>query len=211
IGSGNDFARTMKLKADSQHIISLIKNSSGRLVNIGKITFTTTDGETDERYFINVADIAMGPEVVKRVASARKRFGSAIAYYKSIVETFLSFQPMTVTATTPEWTWTGKLRSLAVANGKYYGHGLCIAPGAQPDDDMFEFFICGNVSAFDFIRYSGTLKRNKYLRVKNVEYRAGREVHFTSMKPCLIEGDGELLGILPATVSLTDIRLNFVS
>ena len=211
IGSGNDFARTMHLKSDVNHIIGLIRSASVRSVNVGKIVYSTADGGSGERYFINVADIGMGPEVVKRVASARKRLGGEVAYYKSIIETFLKFKPLTVTATTPSWKWTGKLRSLAVANGKYYGHGLCIAPDALPDDDTFDFFICGNVSVFDFIRYSGKLKHGKYLKVKHVEYKREKKVSFTSSKQCLIEGDGELLGVLPATVSLTDTKINFLA
>lgn len=210
IGSGNDFARTMQLKSDVNHTINLIRAAFVKSVNVGKIVYSTVNGGSGERYFINVADIGMGPEVVKRVAITRKRFGGAVAYYKSIIETFLNFKPLTVTAATPSWTWTGKLRSLAVANGKYYGHGLCIAPDARPDDDMFDFFICGNVSVFDFIRYSGKLKHGEYLKVKHVEYKREKAVTFTSSKQCLIEGDGELLGILPATVSLTDTRINFL-
>jgi diacylglycerol kinase family enzyme len=157
-----------------------------------------------------VADIGMGPEVVKRVNESGRAFGSAVAYYKSIIATFFTYKPMVVKASTPEWTWEGKLRSLAVANGKYYGHGICIAPDAIPDDDIFNVFICGDVTVFDFIRHSETMKRGKHVKMPEVLYRETTAIQFSSNDPCMVEGDGEILGKLPATVELMNRKIDFL-
>lgn len=210
MGSGNDFAKTAGLKAKPDQLVGLLQNFNPKKVNVGRITYQDFSNEKSERYFINVADIGMGPEVVKGVNDSGRAWGPAVAYYKSIIRTFFNYKTMVVHVSANDWQWSGKLRSLAVANGKYYGHGLCIAPDALPDDDLFQVFICGNVSVFDFIRYSQTLKGGKHVRIPEILYRETTNISLSSEAECLIEGDGEILGKLPATISLINRKIGFL-
>jgi diacylglycerol kinase family enzyme len=166
--------------------------------------------ERASAYFVNVADVGMGPEVVRKVLSSGRPFGSEVAYYKSILNTFLTYKPMVVKASTNDWEWKGKLRTLAVANGKYYGHGLCVAPDAVIDDRLFSVFICGNVSIFDFIMQTGTLKKGKPIVMDEVLYKTAAAIDITSESPCPLEADGEILGWLPAKVTMSHRQLDFL-
>lgn len=213
IGSGNDFVRGIGLKPTVHDTIRAFSTFRPRAVDIGLIEYQTLPGglgETARSYFVNVADIGMGPEVVGRVLSSGRPFGSELAYYKGILNTFLTYKPMLVRAQTPEWSWEGKLRTLAVANGRYYGHGLCIAPDAVVDDRMFSVFICGNVSVFDFIMHTGTLRKGRNVLMDEVQYKTATLVEFSSDSPCPIEGDGEILGYLPGKVSMIERQLQFL-
>ncbi|MFZ6014157.1 MAG: diacylglycerol/lipid kinase family protein [Bacteroidota bacterium] len=211
IGSGNDFARSVGITNDPQQTIKLIQDFKPRKLDVGKIYYTPFPGQKNtERYFVNVADIGMGPQVVSKVLDSGRPFGSAVAYYQAIISTFASYRPMVVKAKSSDWEWKGKMRTLGIANGKYYGHGICIAPDAKPDDRMFSVFICGNVSVFDFIRYSGKLKKGKYVRIPEIQYRETIGIELTSESPCMIEGDGEILGQLPARVELMSKQLDFL-
>jgi diacylglycerol kinase (ATP) len=214
LGSGNDFARTVRIKADPGQLAELLTKFHPKKIDVGRIQFTpgvnANADVSSQRYFVNVADIGMGPVVVAGVANSGKQFGPEMAYYKSIISTFFKYKPMTVKVSTPEWVWEGKVRTLAVANGKYYGHGLCIAPDAKPDDRKFSVFICGNVSVFDFIRYSATLKRGKHVRIPEIQYRETTSIELTSESQCLIEGDGENLGMLPVRIGLIEKQLDFL-
>jgi diacylglycerol kinase (ATP) len=213
IGSGNDFARTVNIKPKPQHLISLIQAFKPKPIDVGLIRFTPFDSKTDsitEKYFVNVADVGMGPEVVRRVNDSARPFGHAVAYYKSILATFLTYKPMVVTAKTDDWIWTGKMRTLAIGNGKCYGHGLHIAPNAKPDDRIFNVFICGNVSVLDFIRYTDSLKKGRHIRIPEIQYKETTDIQITSEKPCVIEGDGEIFGKLPAKIKLIQKQLDFL-
>lgn len=213
IGSGNDFARGVSPKLNVDHTLKTFSAFKPRLIDIGRIQYSLLPGGSAEdawTYFVNVADIGMGPEVVGKVLSSGRPFGSEVAYYKSIVNTFLTYTPMVVKAVTEHWTWEGKLRTLAVANGKYYGHGLCIAPDAVIDDRLFSVFICGNVSVFDFIMHTGTLKKGKNVNIEDVLYKTATGIEFSGTSPCPIEGDGEILGWLPAKVSMIERQLEFL-
>lgn len=215
IGSGNDFARSAGVTADASQLEALIESFHPKKVDVGRITFTPfkdTGNETsdNERYFVNVADIGMGPKVVSNVEQSSKMFGEAGAYYLSILSTFVTYRPVNVEVKSRDWQWQGKLRSLAVGNGKYYGHGLCIAPEAILNDRKFQVFICGNVSVFDFVRHTGALKKGKRIHLSEVQYKEAREVEFKSETNCMIEGDGEVFGVLPASVNMTDRQLDFL-
>lgn len=212
IGSGNDFFRSTAIKQTADHLLNSLAAFRPRLVDVGHVTFNVLS-EGDDRssaYFINVADMGMGPEVVGKVLASGRPFGSEVAYYKSIINTFMTYKPMVVRAVAADWSWEGEIRTLAVANGKYYGHGLCIAPEAMIDDRIFSVFICGNVSVFDFVMHTGTLKKGKSIVMDDVLYKTATSIECSSESPCPIEADGEVLGWLPARIKLIERQLRFL-
>lgn len=213
IGSGNDFMRGAVSTLNVPETLRSLSQNSLRPVDVGLIEYCLTpdkDSQRSSAYFVNVADIGMGPEVVRKVLGSGRPFGSGVAYFKSIVNTFLTYKPMVVRAASDDWTWEGKLRTLAVANGKYYGHGLCIAPDARMDDRSFSVFICGNVSLLDFMVHGRSLRRDKKVQLDKVHYKTTTALELTSEAPCPIEGDGEILGWLPARISMIPRQLNFI-
>src|SRR5690606_30756144 len=124
IGSGNDFARGAGLKTHVDDVMERIAAGKPQAIDIGVGEYCLEPGNRRERatsYFLNVADLGMGPDVVRRVLNSGRPFGSEVAYLKSIVTTFFTYKPMVVKAVSADWNWEGKLRTLAVANGKYYG------------------------------------------------------------------------------------------
>jgi diacylglycerol kinase (ATP) len=209
LGSGNDFARAMKISRKAKEFKERIKLFQARNLDVGKIHSTHENGDPISSYFINVADAGMGPEVVNRM-SRNRSFGSGVAYYKAIIATFFSYKPITVKIKTPEWEWKNKLRTLAIGNAKFYGHGLCIAPDAKTDDGLFSTFVCGDVSVLEFIRYSGTMKNSKKIVHPKVTYASAKLIEMTAESPCRIEADGELLGFLPATIDIIPGRIKFL-
>lgn len=209
VGSGNDFARTVNITLDAKDLEKRLADFQPHLMDVGSVTYQK-DGAEHQSYFINVASAGMGPEVLNNMRAGKKRMGSALAYFSAILSTFGSYQCKTVSVKTSDWQWSNRLRTLAVANGKFFGSGLCIAPEAKPNDGIFSVFICGNVSVMDFIRYSNTLKKSRLVIHPQVEYKTAEKLELTSDWPCRIEADGELLGFLPARVEVIPQRVKFL-
>jgi len=210
IGSGNDFARALKITTDVNVLVNRLTSLKHCNFDVGKIEYHNEKEKTQFSYFINVADAGMGPEVVSKLANSGRAYGSAVAYYAAILSTFFSYKAMEVEIKAPEWQWKNKLRTVAIGNGKFYGHGLCIAPDAKPDDGIFSSFICGDVSVLEFIWYSGDLKNSTKIAHSKVEYSSARHVELTAKTSCRIEADGELLGFLPATIDILPGRIKFL-
>jgi diacylglycerol kinase (ATP) len=208
LGTGNDFARTTGSTNDPVSLVDAIRRSNCQTIDIGEVQFTRTDNSgLQRRYFVNVADVGMGPEVVRSVLKRRSYWGAALSYYTSIISIFFSYKarPLSITSTT--WARRSTIRTVAIANGKFYGHGLCIAPGASLVDGKFNVFLCTDVSVLDFILQTVPLKKGKIVRHPGVEYLETESLRLESEARMEIEADGEILGLLPATVTLSDIKL----
>jgi YegS/Rv2252/BmrU family lipid kinase len=207
IGSGNDFARTLNISSNVGELTQRVESAKYKTIDVGKVSYYNENGAKDFSYFVNVADAGMGPEVVKKVTQSDRLFGAAMAYYSAILSTFSQYKPMNVHVKTDQWEWEGKLNTLAVGNGRYYGHGLCIAPDAVINDGKFATFICGDASKLEFIWHSGRLKAEKKIVHPKVRYDTATRIELTSDQPCLIEADGEWLGMLPATIEIIPNKL----
>lgn len=206
VGSGNDFARTVQIGKNSDDLITLIRNSSMQLVDVGKIDFRAG---AKPRYFINEVSIGLGPEVLQKLRG-RSKFLPGLSYYLATLSAFFSYKPYSIRAITSVWEWCSAVKVFSVANGKYFGHGLCIAPEGRPDDGIFSVFACGGVSVLDFIRFTGALKRGKYIDHPGISYRSASSVEILSENKGTVEADGEIVGTLPVTISIITKRLWFL-
>ncbi|MBX2961401.1 MAG: diacylglycerol kinase family lipid kinase [Cyclobacteriaceae bacterium] len=208
LGSGNDFARTIGVKRDVHDLKNLFSSFTTSAVDIGKIIFP--ESSTPPRYFINIADVGMGPIVVERLLNSGRAFGSLVAYYMAIIHTFFTYRTESVKVQTSLWKWEGVIRSLAVANGKFFGNGIGIAPDAVVDDGKFSCFIAGNVSVLDFIIQNGRLRKGKRAIHDEIEYREADIIELSGVKPLAIEADGELVGKLPVRIEVLPKQLKFL-
>jgi diacylglycerol kinase family enzyme len=87
LGSGNDFARALNQKASVESLLKRLAGGKMKEIDVGEITFCSSPrGEAAQslRYFVNVADVGMGPPVVRGVLDSGRAFGSAIAYYQRV-------------------------------------------------------------------------------------------------------------------------------
>lgn len=211
LGSGNDFARAVGATNDINLFVEKVKAFQLRSIDVGEVTCrkNNTGPETETRYFVNVADTGMGPEVVSRLMRNGRPFGSAIAYYESILATFYSYKPKLLSASATSFKWEDRVRTFAIANGKYYGSGLCIAPDARLDDGVFNIFACGPVSVLDFIFQSIPLKLGRRVKHSRVKYFTCQEVQLNG-EDLSIETDGEFCGWLPAVVKLSSAKLTIL-
>jgi len=210
IGSANDFHKTLKGAKSVEEIIHKLEKNRIKNLSIGKVTFSSDKSSKTKCYFINIASLGMGYEVMKKVNNSTKNLGANLAYFLGILKTFLSYKNIEIKCETKEWQWEGKIKSLAVANGKYFGSGLCIAPHANPFSDSFAVTIVGNVSIWTYLLKLVPLKLGKFIKHPAVTYDLTKQLTITSEIPCGIEADGEVLGTTPATFEILPNAIQFL-
>ena len=210
-GTANDFARTIRAPKSLKKLLQLIEKGSSKKLDLGLIEQKVGD-LTYTRYFINIADLGIGAEVVKRVNGSSKVFGSDITFFGAIVRTFFSYTNQPVLCEADNWKWEGKINSLVIANGRYFGSGLCIAPEADPSDGKFSIMISGDIGLSDYLKNVAKIRKGKVLDHPKVEYKVARKLRITSPSlDCFIEADGEFIGGVPVMVSVVDRGINFIS
>jgi YegS/Rv2252/BmrU family lipid kinase len=190
LGSGNDLARTLKVRSDQ--IVSLLKANKPREVDIGSVTLNH-----NTRYFINECSIGMGPEVVKRIEGSKKG-NASVKYLAAIISTFFTHRPQPVEIRSPNYHWQGYARVLAIANGKAFGHSIYIAPDAEMADGRLNLFICKAIPLMKFLLYLQAIKLPKKINDSRwLDYRTVDHFEITSPLPLPVEADGELIGFTP--------------
>ncbi|NER11450.1 lipid kinase, YegS/Rv2252/BmrU family [Muriicola jejuensis] len=206
-GSANDFARTAGLTPSVESLARSIDSHSIRRIDVGQILSSRVP---EARYFINVAGIGLGPEVVLQMERSEPKLGPALHYFGSIVKGFLKYRKKRVICSAGSWRYEGRLLQLAVGNGRYLGHGICITPDALLDDGKFELAIFGDLSLWDYLRKLGKLKKGIKIDHPEVQYHSADSLRMESPDSCGIEADGEYVGLLPANIKVLPGALRFL-
>ena len=211
LGSGNDFAAMMGVRGNAEQLVKLLDENKPKLIDVGKILCHDQEGNPVEKYFINVCSVGMGPDTVKKLERSPRWLGPNIRYYTTILNTFLTHKPEKIEVRTADWTWNGKARVLAIANGKSFGNKIYIAPDAKPDDGIFATFIATDMPVIKFLFFLQTLKGKKKVKDRSILYSTATALEITSPRETLIEAEGEMAGYLPARVVMQPRRINFFS
>jgi diacylglycerol kinase family enzyme len=85
-----------------------------------------------------------------------------------------------------------------MANGKYFGDGMGIAPDAVLDDGLLQYVIIGNISRLmAAIKLQQTYKCTR-IKHRHVYYGSARELRLEVSSALAFEADGELMAKMPA-------------
>ena len=206
-GSANDFARTAAISKSIEVLIELIQTKSTRKIDLGKIELLPSK---EIHYFINIAGVGLGPEVVRNMEQSTGILGTDFHYFQNIIKGFLRYKKKHINCTTDSWLWQGKLLQMAVANGRYFGRAICIAPDAKLDDGQFQLAIFGDLSIWDYLKNLGKLKKGIKIKHPQVKYHQARELIIECDTPCGIEANGEYVGLTPARLSIQPSTISFL-
>jgi diacylglycerol kinase (ATP) len=213
LGTANDMARSLGLKGDVAELCQLLAEKETRPIDAGLVEFENSDGQPTSRYFLNIADFGIGTAVVQQLHRRNALVGSNIHYLIATMIAFLTYQKQDLQVTLDNRPpWRGKTLALIAANGRYFGSGLCVAPGAALDDGQLFITHIGNVSTLDFVRNLRHLKKGIPLNHPEARYDHAQTVEVTSKeRPMPVEVDGELIGFTPARISCLPLALRFIA
>lgn len=213
-GTGNDFARGVGINRNIDQLWDLIKGNQPRMLDAGSMQFRLPDGSTSIRYFDNIADLGIGGDVVVRVNGVHRRkkiLGGKLTFFLSILITFLTYKHKKVSISWEGFRWEGTVLSLVVANGRYFGSGLGIAPEAKLDDGMFEVVIFANLSIMDYLRNYSKLRKAEKIDHPEVFYHRTNQLMVESDGSLVIvEADGEIEGQAPIVYTCLPGSLPFL-
>ena len=100
--------------------------------------------------------------------------------------------------------------TVAIANGRFFGGGMCIAPDAPPNDGMLDVTILGDLRRRT-LQASAALYGVDGLTHPGFISRKGTKIVAESDERVLLDIDGEPLGCLPATFELEADALEVVA
>ncbi|MBU7015194.1 MAG: diacylglycerol kinase family lipid kinase [Theionarchaea archaeon] len=203
-GTGNDFVKSAGLVSDCIAASRSISQDVVRSVDAGCVTFSG-----GKRYFIGVAGMGFDGLVSKTTSQVTKPKMGTVPYVMGILKHLADYRSIDVSLTVDDVHIDQKVMFVDVANGKYVGAGMNIAPHAEVDDGLFDIIVIGDLSRLESLVKLPTLYRGTHLNNPKVGAFRGRHVELHSHQPLSIHVEGEYIGDTPATFHMYEKALKF--
>ncbi len=197
-GTGSDFIKTAGIPRDFRQSIPMLAGKNFRMIDIGWMEHIDHSGKRVERYFINIASFGVGGAVDDLVNRSKKLFGGKVAFLWASFRAGLFYQNQPVELVIDGKNLERKIFNLAVANGRFFGAGMMVAPMAELDDGIFEVVILGDLAISERLKLSRLIYEGKHLDMPKIEHFQAKELVAKSAEKVLLDVDGEAPGSLPA-------------
>jgi YegS/Rv2252/BmrU family lipid kinase len=214
-GTGGDFRRTMQIPLDLADAAAVIAADHRKALDVGRLEYTGADGARAARMFANICSFGISGVVDRLVNQSKKRFGR------------LSFALATARATfrytnqrvhlrfddDPGATADVTINTVAVANGRYFGGAMMVAPDAEVDDGLFDVICLGDFGKAEILLKGSRVYKGRHLTMDKVTTRRAKIVDAEPVDPAAeveLDLDGENIGRLPARFTLVPRALTMV-
>ncbi len=207
-GTGGDLRRTLGLPADPLKAMECI-GQRPREVDVGRAQYLDHDGNAALAHFINISSFGASGTVVDIVNNSSKRLGGRLSFLLGVVRGTLQYrnQEMRIIldeGTSEERVFQGRFYNGVVANARYFGGGMLIAPDASMSDGLLDCVFLGDLSKFRVLKGTSAIYSGAHLELDDVDAYRAKTVRAEPVggAEVLIDLDGEQPGLLPATYSL---------
>ncbi len=202
-GTGCDFCRTIPIPTGLEASLETIREGHIRTIDLGLIRYRDHEGRTCARYFHNIASFGLGGEVDDRVNRTSKACGPFITFIWSTLISLFAYGKKRIRIRVDDGDEeTVDVLNIAIANGRYHGGGMLVAPDAVTDDGLFDVTIIGAMSLPLVFWHLPKLYTGGIKRIRQVSMSTGRRVIASSEQRVLLDIDGEQPGTLPAELSI---------
>ena len=202
-GSGGDFRRTAGIPRDHLAAGALLARGDERPLDVGRIDYEE-EPRGGVRFFVNIADCGLGGEVVARANASSKRFGGTATFYWASVRAIFAFGRRRCRVEVDGVPVEGRMQNVVVANARYFGGGMHVAPDARFDDGLLDVVIMGDIPRWRALADSRTIYKGAHLGRPGIAVLRGRTVRVIprDVVPFRFDVDGELVGRAPATLTV---------
>lgn len=226
-GSGNDFARALKLRRVRDSVDAWRRFCSGQnnvhQIDLGVISHPETDsGATTStgarRYFCCVGGVGLDAEIARRANRLPRWIRRHGGYPLSLVPALWSFEPPVIRLQASAADPVGALVArhdgpaivAAFANAPAYGGGIKIAPDAQLDDGKLDICVVAGMAKARLLRLFPSVYSGSHLHIPEVKYFQSERIHLETDQPMDVYADGEYVCRTPVEVTVERAALKVI-
>jgi diacylglycerol kinase (ATP) len=208
LGTGMDFGRTYGIPSKFDDAVRTIVTGTTRTIDVGRVSYRTWDGHDAERYVANVGSVGMSAAVAQRANGMSKALGGKATFFYALVRVFLEWQNTLVRVELEGGERReARMHDVIVANGRWHGGAMMLAPQAEPDDGLFDVVLIGDINKRDFVTTSPKIYKGTYLAHPKIDLLRARAVTVDAPERLPIELDGEQVGTTPARFEIVPAAL----
>lgn len=202
-GSGNDFIKSLVETFDRRRILM-----NTVLGQVEEIDVPSVDG----RYFINIASMGFDASVVNNVEKWKniKYLPNKFAYLASVLDTAKDFQNLSLKIVVDGKEIVTEAFMVAIANAKYYGGGIKIAPEADYKDGLLDVLLVRDINRAKIMKFLPKAIPGKHMGLEEVTLLRGKQIDLYSDEPVFVNIDGELEARREAHFVMGEKKVKFI-
>lgn len=212
-GTGGDFRRTIGMSAEPREAARELRTGKTRVVDVGQVTFIDHQNQTVTRFFLNVSSFGLSAAINERVKRQsllswlpanviRGKANFALSTLQEIFDT--NFVTVRVRIDGGEEKTLNTI-IFAVANSRFFGGGMKIAPRAKLNDGYLDVINIGDIRTMRILLNAYRLYDGSHLDLAEVRSTRAKRIEVAPVDesgPIFLETDGELPGRLPAVYEI---------
>ena len=194
VGTGNDWIKTFGIPNEYKAAVKILKKGNTMRQDVGRITFTEND-LIKTCYFANMAGFGFDAMVAEKTNRLKDKGREGISLYlQALGSSFWNYQTAKTRILIDGQEIDELIFSASIGIGKYNGGGMMQAPGAVPDNGLFQVTIIRKIGLFGILRNLAGLYSGKFVNDPRVSTHAASRISISSAKNIAGEADGEILG-----------------
>ena len=211
-GTGGDFRRSLNIPHGTREAARALKTGVTKRIDVAKVTFRGHDDENVSRYFLNVSSVGLAASIIERVKASPtanwlpiQSLKGKASFALSTLQEVIGIQCETVRVRVDDGDEHNlNTVNFCIANARYFGGGMLIAPEAKLDDGYFDVINIGDLGTVKILLNAHTLYRGTHLELPEVKSKLAKRVEISAVggEDIHIETDGELPGRLPAVYEI---------
>ncbi len=207
-GSGNDFARALKIPKQSSEALKVILQGKTKKIDLIKVNEIPCATIVGVGFDAKVAELANQTKIKQWLNTFKL---GKLAYIYGVVRGVFSYQPTDITIKID-----GKIKTyqnvwlIALANTPYYGGGLKICPNADYTDGSLSICVAHSLTRLELLLFFPLVFLGKHTLHPSVDVMDGKEFHISSKTTIPMQADGEPLGDTPKTISVRKRALHIL-
>ena len=214
-GTGSDFARGFGLDGDIEAAAARIASGTTRTIDAGCVNYVDGHGALASRYFINISSLGVSGPTARAVNDAKtgdRMSGKAVFLWHTVRELIrYRFQEVRITID-DQPPFEARIALVAVANGRFFGGGMMIAPDALVDDGLLDIVVIHGRSKLSLVMDIRLVYSGAHRKLASCTFLRGRKVDIEPLGDPLANGalldvDGESPGRIPATFEILPAAL----
>jgi YegS/Rv2252/BmrU family lipid kinase len=188
LGTGNSFAKTMKIPHDLDAAVRIIAEGRVARVDLGRVNDT---------YFANFATIGLAAEIAHGTPNALKaRFGP-LAYVIAGVRPLMRHRPFRARLRWSDRRYETTTQQIVVASGRYFGHQP-ITPDASVTDGKLSVFFDTGSTPLDVAKTYAAMAVGAQTKLADAVTIAAPKIVVKARPRQPISADGDEAGHTPA-------------
>jgi len=218
LGTGADFSRSLGIPSGAASLEvagRMLVRGRSRQVDAVEMTFVNEAGRNQSRFMINAATVGLGGEAVHQVNAWRNTWprwvGGRMRYIAASAIALNRYRNVELRVLLDEHReMTIQSNLVVVANGKFAGSGMMLAPEAEIDDGLLDVILTEGATRLDVLRELPRVGRGRHMRNPRVRQARARTVKIDSTEHLRLELDGDAAGFTPARLSVLPGVVRFV-